>query len=100
MKSLYIACAASLAAHGAAASPELAKEKNCTACHAMDKKLVGPAYKDIAAKYAGKPEAAAALALKVQKGGVGTWGQVPMPANPSVNSDEAKRLVAWVLKQK
>jgi len=82
------------------ASAELAKAKNCMACHAVDKKLVGPAYKDVAAKYAGQADAAAQLATKVQKGGVGAWGQIPMPPNPQVNDADAKALVAWILSQK
>jgi cytochrome c len=82
------------------ASADLAKAKNCMACHAVDKKLVGPAYKDVAAKYAGQKDAAAMLATKVQKGGVGTWGQIPMPPNPQVSAEEAATLVAWVLSQK
>lgn len=82
------------------ASAELAKAKNCMACHAVDKKLVGPAYKDVAAKYAGQKDAVAMLATKVQKGGVGAWGQIPMPPNPQVSADEAKKLVEWVLTQK
>jgi cytochrome c len=82
------------------ASLELATKKTCTACHAVDKKLVGPAYKDVAAKYAGQKDAAAKLAEKIQKGGTGVWGQVPMPANPQVNADEAKTLAAWVLSVK
>ncbi len=82
------------------ASAELAKAKNCMACHAVDKKLVGPAYKDVAAKYAGQADAAAMLATKVQKGGVGAWGQIPMPPNPQVNDADAKALVAWILSQK
>lgn len=82
------------------ASAELAKAKNCMACHAVDKKLVGPAYKDVAAKYAGQKDAVAMLATKVQKGGVGAWGQIPMPPNPQVSADEATKLVEWVLTQK
>jgi cytochrome c len=82
------------------ANLELATKKTCTACHAVDKKLVGPAYKDVAAKYAGQKDAAAKLADKIQKGGVGVWGQVPMPANPQVNADEAKTLATWVLSVK
>lgn len=82
------------------ASAELAKAKNCLACHAVDKKLVGPSYKDVAAKYAGQSDAVAKLAEKIQKGGVGVWGQVPMPANPQVNADEAKTLATWVLSHK
>ena len=81
------------------ANAELAQKKNCMACHAVDKKLVGPAFKDIAAKYAGQKDAVAKLSEKVIKGGVGAWGQIPMPAN-SVTPDEAKTLVMWVLAQK
>jgi cytochrome c len=79
---------------------DLATKKNCLACHAVDKKLVGPAYKDVAAKYKGDKKAADMLAAKVIKGGSGTWGPVPMPPNAQVNEAEAKQLVAWVLSQK
>ena len=82
------------------AGADLAKAKNCLACHAVDKKVVGPAYKDVAAKYKGDKSAEAKLIEKVQKGGVGVWGQMPMPPNPQVNPAEAKTLVAWVLSQK
>ena len=82
------------------ASPELAQKKNCMACHAVDKKVIGPAYKDVAAKYAGRPDAVAALAQKVMKGGSGVWGPVPMPANPQVSEAEARQLVQWILSQK
>ncbi len=75
----------------------MAKAKNCLACHAVDKKVVGPAYKDVAAKYAGQKDAPAKLEAKVMKGGSGVWGPVPMPANPQVNAAEAKQLVAWIL---
>lgn len=78
----------------------LATSKNCMACHAVDKKLVGPAYKDVAAKYKGDKTAADKLAAKVIKGGTGAWGAIPMPANPQVSEAEAKKLVAWVLSQK
>ncbi|MEN9484271.1 c-type cytochrome [Sphaerotilus montanus] len=81
------------------ANAELAQKKNCMACHAIDKKVVGPGYKDIAAKYAGQKDAVARLAEKVIKGGSGAWGQIPMPAN-AVTPDEAKTLVTWVLSQK
>jgi len=86
-----------LLAAPAFANADLAQKKSCLACHAVDKKLVGPAYKDVAAKYAGQKDAAAKLADKIQKGGSGVWGQVPMPANPQVNAEEAKQLAAWVL---
>jgi cytochrome c len=82
------------------ANADLAKAKNCLACHAADKKLVGPSYKDVAAKYAGQKDASAKLAEKIMKGGSGVWGQVPMPANPQVNAAEAKQLADWVLSTK
>ena len=79
------------------AQTERAQKKNCMACHAVDKKLVGPAYKDVAAKYAGDKDAIDKLAAKVLKGGAGVWGPVPMPANPQVSEAEAKQLVAWIM---
>ena len=79
------------------ANADLAQKKSCLACHAIDKKLVGPSYKEVAAKYEGQKDAAALLAEKIQKGGVGVWGQIPMPANPQVSAAEAKTLAAWVL---
>jgi len=82
------------------ASVELAQKKNCMACHAVDKKVVGPSYQDVAAKYAGQKGAAEQLAAKVIKGGVGVWGQIPMPSNPTVSEAEARVLVAWILAQK
>lgn len=91
--------AASLLSTSAMANEELAKAKGCLACHKVSEKLVGPAYKDIAAKYKGNKAAPAKLAEKVMKGGVGAWGQVPMPPN-NVTADEAKKLVAWVLSLK
>lgn len=100
---LFVAAAVAaglLSAAPAFASAELAKAKNCLACHAVDKKLVGPSYKDVAAKYAGNADAAAMLATKVQKGGVGAWGQIPMPPNPQVSDADAKALVDWILSQK
>ncbi|OGB00875.1 MAG: cytochrome C' [Burkholderiales bacterium RIFCSPHIGHO2_12_FULL_61_11] len=84
----------------ALADLKLATAKNCMACHAVDKKLVGPSYKDVAAKYAGQKDAVDKLAVKVMKGGAGVWGPVPMPANTQVTPDEAKKLVAWVLSLK
>ena len=89
-----------LAAGPAFANAGLAQKKNCMACHAVDKKLVGPSYKDVAAKYAGQNDAAAALVQKVLKGGSGVWGPVPMPANAQVSEAEAKQLVTWVLSLK
>lgn len=95
---MSIAIASMALASGAAfASADLAKAKNCLACHSADKKLVGPAYKDIAAKYAKDKDATAKLAKKIREGGVGAWGQVPMPANPQVSEAEAQTLAKWVL---
>ncbi len=88
-----------LVAAPAWADQALAQKKNCFSCHAVDKKVVGPAYKDIAQKYAGQ-NVVAKLANKVQKGGSGVWGAVPMPANPQVNPAEAETLVKWVLSLK
>ena len=101
MKRALLALAAcTVVAMPALADEALAKSKNCMACHAVDKKLVGPAYKDIAAKYAGDKSAADKLAAKIQKGGSGVWGAIPMPANPQVNDADAKKLAAWVLSTK
>lgn len=79
---------------------KLAQEKACLACHQVDKKVVGPAYKEIAAKYRGQKGADANLAKKVRAGGAGVWGQVPMPPNPGVSEAEAATLVKWILSQK
>lgn len=84
----------------AQASADLAKAKNCMACHASDRKLIGPSYKDVAAKYAQDKDAATKLAAKIREGGVGVWGQIPMPANPQVNADEALTLARWLLTTK
>ena len=81
------------------AGADLAKAKNCMSCHAVDKKLVGPAYKEVAAKYKGDAKAPEMLAAKVKAGGKGVWGQIPMPPN-NVTPDEAKKLVTWILSQK
>ncbi|MBC7991658.1 MAG: c-type cytochrome [Rhizobacter sp.] len=102
MKSLLslIFAASALVAGPAFANADLAQKKNCMACHAVDKKLVGPAYTDVAAKYAGQKDAVDKLAVKVVKGGAGVWGPVPMPANTAVSDAEAKQLVQWILTQK
>ena len=94
------ALAAITAAPAALANAELAQKKNCMACHAVDKKIVGPSYKDVAAKYANDNDAVAKLANKIIKGGAGVWGPVPMPANAQVSPDEAKKLAAWVMAAK
>lgn len=98
---LALMCASASHAAGPDADMQaLALKKNCMACHAVDKKLVGPAYKDVAAKYANDKSAADKLTAKVVKGGSGVWGAIPMPANPQVSEAEAKSLVQWVLRAK
>jgi cytochrome c len=82
------------------ADQSLASKKNCMGCHAVDRKMVGPAYKDVAKKYAADPAATDKLALKIQKGGAGVWGPVPMPSNPQVNEKEATTLASWILSLK
>ena len=94
---LALAAVAALPAH---AQEELAKKHNCLACHATDKKLVGPSYKDVAAKYRNDPSAEAKLFDKVKKGGQGVWGQVPMPPNSAVSDKDIQALVKWVLSLK
>jgi cytochrome c len=97
-----LAALAALTSIPAVAADELAlaQKSGCTACHAVDKKIVGPAYKDVAAKYKGDKGAAAKLEEKVKKGGSGVWGQVPMPPNTQVSDADIKKLVAWVLSLK
>ncbi|MBK0393891.1 c-type cytochrome [Ramlibacter algicola] len=100
MKRALFVLATSMAVAGPAlADLALAQSKNCMSCHAVDKKLVGPSYKDVAGKYAGQKDAADKLAAKIQKGGSGVWGSIPMPPN-NVTEAEAKKLAAWVLTQK
>ena len=82
------------------ADQALATSKNCMACHAVDKKLVGPSFKDVANRYASQSDAAAKLASKIVKGGSGVWGPVPMPANNQVSEADAQKLAAWVLSLK
>lgn len=87
---LFIPCAAS-------ASESLARSKNCFACHSMDHKIVGPAFKDVMSKYRGDPAAAEYLTQKITRGGSGVWGRVPMPANAGLSSTETRELVTWLL---
>ncbi len=88
------------AAAPAFADQALATSKNCMACHAVDKKLVGPSFKEIAAKYAADKGAVDKLAAKIVKGGSGVWGAVPMPANAQVTEADSKTLAAWVMSSK
>jgi len=89
-----------LAAFPVAASDELAKKHACFACHTLDKKMVGPSYKEVAAKYRSDKGAPAKLAAKVKNGGQGVWGSVPMPPNAAVPDADIKALVGWILSQK
>jgi cytochrome c len=100
MKVLFFAFAALAAALPARASEELAKKHACLACHTLDKKVVGPSYKDVAAKYRGNKGAEAALFESVKKGSSGKWGPVPMPPNATVPDADIKALVKWILSQK
>ncbi len=101
MKKLVITSLILVAATNVAfASEELAKSKNCLACHAVDKKVVGPAYKEVKAKYEKDEKAVAMLTEKIMKGGKGNWGQIPMPPNPQVSKEEAEKLAKWVLGRK
>ena len=100
MKRSMITIALALTAGAAApamADQALATAKNCMACHAVEKKLVGPSFKDVATKYAGQADAASKLVPKIVKGGSGVWGPVPMPANNQVSEAEALKLAQWVL---
>jgi len=97
---LILGLTGALAALPASANEELAKKQGCFACHALDKKLVGPAYKDVAAKYRGDKGAEAKLFDKVKKGGTGVWGTVPMPPNGHVPDADIKTLVKWILSLK
>ena len=101
MKSIVIsmAVAAGLMVAGSAMAtdmPAVAKKNNCTACHAVDKKVVGPAWKDVSAKYKGDAAAWDKLATKIKKGGSGNWGKMPMPANPKVSDADMKEILAFI----
>ena len=101
MKRILITLAMTLSvAVPAMADQALATSKNCMACHAVYKKLVGPSYKDVAAKYAGQKDAVDKLAAKIIKGGSGVWGPIPMPPNAQVSEADAQKLATWVMTQK
>jgi cytochrome c len=99
-KNVTLAAILAVAALPALANEELAKKNACTACHAVDKKIVGPAFKEVAAKYRSDKTAEARLVKKVKEGGVGVWGQVPMPPNSTVSDKDIQTLVKWVLSLK
>lgn len=100
--SLAVAGLAAFATAPAAAQSvdDMLKKYACLSCHAIDKKLVGPAYKEVAAKYGTQKDAEKTLAEKVKKGGVGVWGQIPMPPNPTVPDKDLQAMIKWVLSQK
>ncbi len=99
MKSMMLsaAVALSLVAGPVLANEDLLKKHACTACHAVDKKLVGPGYKEVAAKYKGQKDVAAKLAEKVKKGGQGAWGPIPMPPNPNVSDADVNAMIKFIL---
>jgi cytochrome c len=94
---IILALASTLAVAPAFADLALASSRNCMSCHNLDRKIVGPSLKDIAAKYKGDKTAPGRLASKIMEGGGGAWGVVKMPANPQVSETEAKKLATWVL---
>ena len=103
MKRITLACAVAVAAAfalPASANEKLAASSGCTSCHAVDKKLIGPSFKDIAAKYKGNKAAEADLVKKVKGGSKGVWGDMPMPPNAHVKDEDVKSIVQWVLSQK
>ncbi|GAA4335201.1 hypothetical protein GCM10023165_11550 [Variovorax defluvii] len=101
MKRAFLVAALGLAAAAPAlADLALATSKNCMSCHAVDRKVLGPSFKEVAAKYKDNKGAADMLATKIVKGGSGVWGAVPMPANNQVSEADAKKLAAWVLSTK
>jgi cytochrome c len=100
MMTTFFGAAVALSGAQAFADQALATSKNCMVCHTVDKKVLGPSFKQIAAKYAADKTASEKLVTKVIKGGGGVWGNAPMPANPQVNEADAKKLVGWILSLK
>lgn len=97
MKAVLLAAALALSAGAASADQALAQKSGCMSCHQVDKKVVGPAYKDVAKKYKGDAKAAEHIVSVIKKGGKGNWGNIPMPPHPQVSDANAKKLAAWVL---
>lgn len=94
---LAAATALSVLASPAFASKALAEKNNCLACHDVAAKKVGPAYAEVAKKYAGQKDAEANLTKSIKAGGSGKWGQIPMPAQPQLSEADAKALAKWIL---
>ena len=97
---LFVSAGLLASAGNALASEALAKKYNCLTCHTVDKKVIGPSYQDVAAKYKDDKTAEAKLVAKVKNGGAGVWGQIPMPPNATVPDADIKALVKWVLSTK
>jgi cytochrome c len=94
---IFAAAATSAMTMPAMATEALARANACMACHAIDRKMVGPSFRDISARYAGNADAVARMVTKIQRGGSGSWGAVPMPANPRISDADARTLAAWSL---
>jgi cytochrome c len=97
---MLLAALAALAVPPVIANEDLARKQGCLACHSVDKKVVGPGFKEVAAKYRGDASAEARLIVKVKKGGSGVWGQIPMPPSAALKDEDAKTLVDWILSLK
>jgi cytochrome c len=97
VRPLVLSASLALLAAPAFASMALAQKNACVACHAVDKKLLGPAYQEVAKKYAGQKDAEAVLVERIRKGGSGNWGQIPMPAQPNLKEEDARALARWIL---
>ena len=97
MKQIATLTIITLMSTGVWANADLAKKNNCLACHAVDKKIVGPAYQDVAKKYAGQADAETTLIKNIKAGGSGKWGPIPMPPQTQLNDADAKTLASWVL---
>ncbi len=98
---MTVASVALLLMSGVAAADQALAQKNaCMSCHGVDKKIVGPAFKDVAKKYAGDKGAKAKLVAKVKAGGKGVWGEIPMPPNPQLKADDAEKVIDWILSLK
>jgi cytochrome c len=101
MKLMMTAASAALLLSGAASADQALAQKNaCMSCHGVDKKIVGPAFKEVAAKYAGDKTAHEMLVGKVKTGGKGVWGPIPMPPSPQVKPEDASKIIDWVLSLK
>ena len=100
IKKAFVLVAATGIAFSSLANEALARKNDCLGCHAVAVKLVGPSYKDVAAKYAGQTDAADQLSASIRSGSVGKWGDIPMPAHPKLSATDAKKLAEWVLKAK